>query len=141
MLLLDALVDDGAHALAPRLRRHRKRLETTLGKRGDELFRHGIGAERRDGHREALAEDVPAERIDLRIVRNRRAHESDTLAEGQCLPHLPLDDRQAAVARHTEAIARHAEPAMAAAATRRLDKIEIELRIVCHDHCMRGPRV
>ena len=32
MLLLNALVDDGAHALAPRLRRHRERLETTLGK-------------------------------------------------------------------------------------------------------------
>ena len=40
MVLLDALVDDGAHAVTAGLWRHRQRLEAGLGQRVDELLRH-----------------------------------------------------------------------------------------------------
>ena len=140
-MFLDALVDDGAHAVAAGLRRHRQGLEPRLCQRVDKLLRHRVGAERGDGHREALAEDVLAERVDLRIVGDRGAHEADALAVLERLLHLFVDDGKRPVARLAEAVARHAEAAVTAAAARRLDEVEVELRIVRDDDRVRRIRV
>ena len=136
MFFFNPLVDDGAHAGTARLRRHSQRLESAFGQGIHQFLRHRIRTEGSHRHGKTFAQNILAKLVYLRIIRDCRAHQTDTLFILQSLFDLPCHHRQRAIARTAETVACHAETAMTATAARRFNQIKVKLRIFRTHHRM-----